>query len=72
LEEAVQHAPLALVMSQRAVSRELSSARPDAPVVPYREATRTASRTWHARTVVAEALHRVARAVEPAGCELAR
>jgi hypothetical protein len=68
----MQHAPLGMVMSQKAVARELYSARPDAPVAPYRAATRTASRTRQARTAVAEALHRVARAVEPAGCELAR
>jgi hypothetical protein len=68
----MQPVPLALVMSQQAVARELYSARPHAPVVPYREPTRKVLRTHQARTAVARVLHRVAHAVEPAGCELAR
>ncbi|GAB3812590.1 hypothetical protein [Micromonospora zhanjiangensis] len=61
--------PLASWLSHEVTNREVLSARPDAPVVPDRKKpARTGARTRQARTAVAGALHRVARAVEPAGC----
>jgi hypothetical protein len=51
----------ALVMSQRALTREARSALPDAPVVPYVEKV-PAART---RTTVADALHHLADVVAP-------
>lgn len=55
--------PSAFVTSIAAVSRELHSARPDAPVVPHVE---PAHRVHALRLAAARGLHRVASAVEPA------
>ncbi|GAA4598590.1 hypothetical protein BJY16_002772 [Actinoplanes octamycinicus] len=54
--------PAAYVHGLHAVTRELHSARPDAPVVPAR--ARRAART---RSLLARALYRVSAAVAPAG-----
>jgi hypothetical protein len=54
--------PVAFVMSQNAVSRELYSARPDAPTVPHVE---RGPRARGMRLVVAGVLTRAARAITP-------
>ncbi|MFC7550863.1 hypothetical protein [Plantactinospora sp. GCM10030261] len=62
--------PTAMIMSTRSTNRELYSARPDAPVVPYHAPHRT-PRTVRARTNLAGLLRRAARAVEPPRHDLA-
>jgi hypothetical protein len=44
-------------------TREMNSARPNAPVVPHIERTRP---TYPIRKAIASGLHRIARAIAPA------
>ncbi|MFB9236940.1 hypothetical protein ACFFWC_15485 [Plantactinospora siamensis] len=63
---------LAMIISVQAAKREILSARPEAPVLPYREQSPRGTTSRQARTALADLLHRAARAVEPAECTLAR
>ncbi len=63
--------PFAMVMANLVTTRELHSARPDAPVVPYVATPARGPRARRSRTAVAGLLHRAARAIEPAECGLA-
>ena len=63
-------ASLAFVLSDQRTSREISSARPHAPVVPERP-TRTAA-TRRTRIAVAGVLQRAASVVAPAECSPVR
>jgi len=56
--------PIAMITSARLMDLEAYSARPDAPVVPYVEPKRRVRRT---RAAVADALHRIADRLAPAG-----
>jgi hypothetical protein len=53
----------------RTASREVTSARPHAPVVPY---VATTPRTPRVRVALAAALERASRAVAPAECSPVR
>ena len=59
--------PIAMLIAQGAVSREVTSAFPDAPVVPYVAPARRRPRTFRARAALAGAFQRAADAVAP--CE---
>jgi len=61
--------PLGLIQSQGATSREVNSARPNAPVVPERARVAPARRS---RTAVAGLLERAAAAVAPSEYSPAR
>ena len=58
--------PMASRLAADAVAREARSALPDAPVVPHVEPAPRPARARRSRTVLARALDRAARAVEPA------
>jgi hypothetical protein len=58
--------PVAMIIAQDAVSREVNSARPDAPVVPYVAPVHRRPRTFRVRTALAGALQRAADALAPA------
>ncbi|MGH8825700.1 MAG: hypothetical protein ACRDVN_14690 [Jiangellaceae bacterium] len=60
--------PIAMIIAGHAVSREVTSARPDAPVVPHVAPAPRRSHTFRARTVLAGALQRAADVVAPAQC----
>ncbi|HMG31897.1 MAG TPA: hypothetical protein VK585_17445 [Jiangellaceae bacterium] len=57
---------IAMLIAQGAVSREVTSAFPDAPVVPYVAPARRRTRTFRTRSALAGALQRAADAVAPA------
>ncbi|MEV6599499.1 hypothetical protein AB0M36_21970 [Actinoplanes sp. NPDC051346] len=56
--------PAAYLRAVQEVTREMNSARPDAPVVPHRQRLR---RTSLLRLTVSRALYRASVAVAPAG-----
>jgi len=58
--------PIAMIIAQDAVSRQVTSALPDAPVVPYVAPARRRPRTFRARAALAGAFQRAADAVAPA------
>ena len=59
--------PLSSVIVARQIAeRELRSARPDAPVVPYRAPARSRPRMRRTRTATAYVLHRAAHRIAPA------
>lgn len=64
--------PIAMIIAQDAVSREVTSALPDAPVVPYVAPARRRPRTFRTRSALAGALQRAADAVAPAECSPVR
>ena len=55
--------PTAYVIALDNVTREVDSARPNAPTVPYHKPAR---RTRALRLALARGLHRAARAIDPA------
>jgi hypothetical protein len=59
---------IAMLIAQDAVSRDVNSARLDAPVVPYVEPARRHIRTFRTRAALAGALQRAADVVAPAEC----
>lgn len=59
---------IAMLIAQDAVSRDVNSARLDAPVVPYVEPARRRIRTFRTRAALAGALQRAADVVAPAEC----
>jgi hypothetical protein len=59
---------IAMLISQDAVSHDVNSARPDAPVVPYVEPARRRIRTFRTRAALAGVLQRAAEVVAPAEC----
>ena len=58
---------IAMLTSQDAVSRDVNSARPDAPVVPFIAPARR-GRTVRSRAALAGVLQHAADAVAPAEC----
>jgi len=63
----VDSLPIALIIATDAVSREIGSAHPDAPVVPVVPAARR-PRGFRTRAALAGVLQRAADAVAPAQC----
>jgi hypothetical protein len=59
---------IAMLIAQDVVSRDVNSARPDAPVVPYVAPARRRGRTVRSRAALAGVLQRAADAVAPAEC----
>lgn len=59
---------IAMLISQDAVSRDVNSARPDAPAVPYVAPARRRTRTFRIRAALAGVLQRAAEVVAPAEC----
>jgi hypothetical protein len=59
---------IAMLISQDAVSRDVNSARPDAPVVPYVAPAHRRARTFRTRAALAGVLQRAAEVVAPAEC----
>ncbi len=55
----------ALITALRAVRREMTSARPDAPVVPHSKRTHRPVRATQLRSALARVLDHAARVVEP-------
>jgi hypothetical protein len=61
--------PLAIILSEGATSREVTSALPHAPVVPHRVRR---ARTRRTRSAIADLLQRAAVTVSPQECSPAR
>ena len=59
---------IAMLIAQDVVSRDVNSARPDAPVVPYVAPARRRSRTFRTRAALAGLFQRAADVVAPAEC----
>lgn len=64
--------PLAIIIAQDAVTRQVTSALPGAPVVPYVARARRRPSTFRARSALAGAFLRAADAVAPAECSPVR
>jgi hypothetical protein len=63
----MSHLPLAMILSEAATARQVTSARPDAPVVPE-----PAPRTRRTRVALATLLERAAVTVAPSEWSPAR
>jgi hypothetical protein len=59
---------IAMLIAQDVVSRDVNSARPDAPVVAYVAPARRRSRTFRTRAALAGLFQRAADVVAPAEC----
>ena len=55
-----------LLVAHRLTERELASARPDAPVVPFHEPARPRGHLFRTRSATAAVLHRAAHRIAPA------
>jgi hypothetical protein len=67
-ESVVDNLLVAMLIAQDVVSRDVNSARPDAPVVPHVAPARRRSRTFRTRAALAGVLHRAADVAAPAEC----
>ena len=67
-ESVVDSLLIAMLIAQDVVSRDVNSARPDAPVVPYVAPARRRSRTFRTRAALAGLFQRAADVVAPAEC----